>query len=394
MRKYLLSLCVFALVVASSAHAEDCCFRREPRSLGGRNCYYLPQTNSPFAAATAMTTTGVVLDASGKKAAQNGYLWLNGAPTSTKACTSAGCKLWFKTGGTLTWASAGSTIIVSLQDPDTTAVIGKPDESADVSKSLVQGTDALSASTWTQVAFDTNSKTLTHGMPISAVFDMSVRNGSDSVQVSSPSLASGPNFPNVSLKSGTWSNVNAMPNVLIQTDDGTYGWIDGGWPYFNVANHSPSYASDSTPNEKGTGFFLPEPMEVDAFWFTGGMSTVNSAADLVLYQDPYGTPVSLASKSITGAFHRNGVGPFVLPFAASDRRIIPSGYYSVTYKPTTAGANAVYFVAQQFSSSAIKDLIAGADVGLVSRTTSGAFSVDNTYLPQMGVRVCRVQAGY
>src|SRR4030095_12915179 len=97
--------------------------------------------------------SGTAMNAATAKTAMIGRVYISGRPGSAKTIIAAvGGSISFRT-GTVTFANAGTTIDLGIQDVDTAnGPTARPDGSFDVSRTLTGGTDTISSNTWTTFA--------------------------------------------------------------------------------------------------------------------------------------------------------------------------------------------------------------------------------------------------
>jgi len=311
-----------------------------------------------------------------------------------RTISSSGGKIHFLSGDSLTWASAGSTLRVGLQDLDTASNPPHGDGTFDVYDDLVQGTDSLSNTTWTSVTMSSGTKTLSHGDLVAVAFTFTTRNGSDAFKLKGmPTTNYGGGMPETSVYTGSWGSTGYLPCHLIEFDDGTFGWIEGTAPL--SSDGSLAVLGSSSPDEYGNVFRWPTEIEVDAL---GGLAWLpnNSSGSFYfkLYEDPFGTPSALASVEIPQYFYTQ--------FG------VTNGFFSVVpITPQRLKANTDYVIATDCSaltwtarllyatiadSAYVNCGLWGDYVGKVGRSNgTGAFSAkDATTLMLQAVRISKV----
>ncbi len=168
----------------------------------------------------------------------------------------------------------------------------------------------------------------------------------------------------------------------LQYDDNSYEPIDG-FVYPFSAFNAPTFASNSTPDERGLKFQLPYTCKVDGGWM---YSDIDGDADVVLYGSD-GTSV-LASVSLDKDQDMNG-GRHYFTFA-SKVTLTASTYYRIVLKPTTT--TSIGLRDFDVASAALLDM---CDLGQLAhyteRTDAGAWTDTTTKRPWMGVRVSDIQ---
>lgn len=364
---------------------------------------------SPFQMVANATATAATLNAAGLKMAYVGHLYLNGRTTSAKTISAAGGgSIAFRL-GTTTWANAGSTLTIGLQDVTPSAgPTARPDDSFDVSVALTGGA-GLTTAAWNVVSMTggDGSKTMNHGDLFAVVFDMSARAGADSVivQGSTPFLAGTSNFPQrpntASYSAGAWvsSTVSAIPNVVIVFDDGTVGIIDNGLP-ISTTTAIEAYADATNPDERGVTFQVPFDCKADAFWFFGGASAATGDMEAQVYATPAGTPASVLAGgtpiTILGEQLGNASNErkIVIPFA-SEISLSRNTDYCAALKATAAGNVRL----QSFGLGDTSHRVffpGGTTVAKATRNGgSGAFTPESPAVTmyQMGVRISQIPDG-
>lgn len=293
---------------------------------------------------TSLGNQPVLMDAASEQVHMVGEIILQGGPGSSKLISSAGGKIHWRTGAA-TWATAGSTVRVGIQDVSTATSPAQGVGTFDVYADLVQGVDSIAANTAQATAMVTGSKTLTHGQLIAVAWNMSTRNGADlvNVQTNTPSYGS-PAYdsPVVMLGTPTFVRQSGAPCFIIEFDDGTIGWFitsacllgGQGTVAFNV--------STALFDEYGNLFSVPFP--VRALGITSNINIGTAAADfeLCLYSDPLnvGAGVTLIDKVVVDATQlgvASGTGVCAKAFTNSNI-LKPGVTYAISIRPTTANS--------------------------------------------------------
>lgn len=222
--------------------------------------------------------------------------WADGA--SHTVDTTGSSSLGWRAGAR-TFANAGTTFVVGLATVDTTN--GPPGRAVnvanvitfDVSRSYTSAA-ATTANAWNESVPTSGTKTIAHGELIAFCTQMTARGGADSVitTTSNTTLTSTPLM--TSYVGGTYTAVNAVPNVVVTASDGTLGFFFGG-NVFSVASTTQTWNNTSGTKEYGNFFQIPVPAKVYGLI---AACSVGGDLDGVLYSDPLGTPVSEKSRSI------------------------------------------------------------------------------------------------
>lgn len=371
-RRVILGICAALLPAAANAANEN----------------YLYPWQHFFGAGMSLASTNTT-DAAGEKGSSCVQWYVNGG-SGTKTCSAAGgCTISFRTGA-VTWASAGTNVDIGIQDPASTVpVVG--DETFDVSGSLTQGTDALSANTWTTLAMDTGTYSIVHGSYGCVVNDMTVRNGADSVVINTITQTYDPQFPVFALKTGgSWASNGAFsPMFLITTDDGTLVWGDYTIAISGYAASS-SFDSSSNPDEYCTLFTSPSTyMAIDGMWHYGRENT-DANASLILYDNTNtSSPSVLSTQAVDFPYERaqGGNNRLRLATLSTPVTVPPSTPLAACYRNTdTAGTSSIgIFTIPSAAARAANP--GGTNISGGTRDgASGAFTTSTTTFNLVGVR--------
>lgn len=242
------------------------------------------------------------IDTLNEQVAFIGRVFINGRPAAAKTISSAGGKIHFQT-GTVTWATAGTSLQVGLQHVDTVnGPPGRGDGTFQVSKTLVQGTDTITTGAEIVATMSTGTLSVSHGDLIAVQFLMTVKNGSDQVVINGlggPQNGAVWPFADAQI-SGSWSRQNPLPMVVIEFDDGTIGTLEGCLP--PATTTAESYATGTNPNERGNIFQVPWDCKISGYWVTGQFNAATEDFTIQLYSTPTGvTPASVSGSSLTVA---------------------------------------------------------------------------------------------
>lgn len=239
------------------------------------------------------------MDAVDEKVALLGTLAVVGGATS-KVFSSAGAKLHFRTAN-VTWAGT-TTVRIGLQAYDATTQARIPDGVYTTYGELIRGTDTVTANTWTTCNMSSGTATLSHGDDVAIVFHMTARGGSDRVDVNGMSAVTS-NVAATSIFTTVWvAQANNVPAVVVEFDDGTFATLKTSAPY--SVGGGTSYSAASNPDEYAQLFTVPFRCTVNgaevviAYASTGNE---NRNATVSIYSDPTGTPVLIASDTVSGA---------------------------------------------------------------------------------------------
>ena len=339
------------------------------------------------------------MDAAGEKVAQYGHVYIANRPSGAKTLSSSGGKLHVRTGA-VTWATAGTTLRVGIQDVATGAGPPiQPDGTFDVYDDLVQGTDSLSSATWTTITMSAGSKSITHGDLIALVCDMTARNGSDSVIITGLDTDKS-NVPGSSTFGTAWGyGADTAPNCIIEFDDGTLGWFDEtGFPGATTSTQE-NWQDSTNPDERGNIFRVPWSCDIDGLHLAPETPASASAdAQINLYSDPFGTPTLLASLPLLGEHEPGTVHYRLAKLLSSVVALQPGRDYALAIK-ATGTSNISYQIAELANANyrqAIAGIIEPTSFGYTTRNGgSGAFAAVTTtkFFPLLGVRICAIDTG-
>ena len=349
---------------------------------------YLPAT--PITGIPALNS-GLVMDAAGEMAAFIGHVWFAGGPGTSKLVSSAGGAIQFKL-GTITWAGAGSTLRVGLQDVSATSgppAVPDEDWTGEPYKDLVQGTDALSSDTWTTATLASGSRTITHGDLIAVVFDMTVRNGADSIIVQGLNVPALQHRPLSSHKTGgTWNVTNTvLPNVVITCNDGTLASIDGAIPVSTVTTRT--FNTGSTPDEYGNIITIPFDCKIDELF---AAIDPDNEFEFNFYSTALGTPVQEQELVIDPNQVTSTSGRPITAMIGSEE-LAAGASYAVTIRPTTASSVSTY----EFTVASAGHFAfwpGGTNIYKCSRSNdTGVFTTDTAARILCGIKVYQIDDG-
>lgn len=343
-----------------------------------------------------------VLDAAGESVAVIGKLELEAGASGAKTLSAAGGgSITFRTSSSITFANAGTTLRIGLQDVDTAT--GLEDTTFDVHGDLTGG-DALATGAFREVTMGTGTKTVSAGDVVAVVYEMTARGGADSVQIRRMAaggllpalpLASGAGIPYGTLDTGSLSKQVFMPLAVIRFDDGTLGWIRGAnqLVFSTGSVQSVGINSGSTPDEY-IGTFQPVvPMQINGVAVIVTNIAGSDDFEVLLYADPFGTPAVLA----TGVIDPDVVHGGGLIYVRFDPVSLSVGtVYGVAVRPTTANTITYNYYTLGSGFDWIKGAAHfGTSLTLAARSDqSGAFVVVQDYdAPAFVLDVCGLDDG-
>lgn len=316
--------------------------------------------------------------------------------SASKTISSAGGAIIWPTGNTATFANAGTTLRIGIQD----VAAGVEDASWDTYAELVGGTDSLSTASWNNTPMESGSKTVSEGDTIAVVIEMTARGGADSVFISRatdlfPATLA---FPYATTDTGTLAKASAGLICLLKFDDGTYGWIDrGGAPFVapSLVITAASIASDTTPDEYAGLFKLPIRATVESLYCYVTNAAATDDFEIILYSDPLGTPAVIEAVAFDADFISGSAGASVWAKLSTPRTLEPNTWYAIALRPTTT--NSIDFGYYNLGSGFdfIKQTHVFSDLKTANRTDqTGAFTETQAYhLPIIGISVRAIDDG-
>lgn len=361
--------------------------RAEQVSIAGRGMFF--PGSEAFGGAPGFTTIGPV-DATGEKIAMVGRVWFS-ARTGSKAITRVGFR--FSTVD----KSGGSALTVSLQDVTlTTGPPAQPDETQDQTVAIANANASFATNTWIRTDAFSATRSVAYGERLAVVveYDGSGRQGSDVFNLHGITNA-GMALVNwgdslVILKTASWAAAAAIPTIILEFDDGTFGTLDGAFAASDIA--SVTYNLDTgTTDEHALSFSVPFPCTVDGLWAWVNSLAATADFEMILYS---GTTV-LATTTVDGnTTSASAVRRFLVPIAP--QVLAANTVYKVAIRPTVAGSGgnvmAYYFDVADANHFTVHD--SGTAINYDTRLNQGAWAgVTTTRRLFAGVRISAVDDG-
>jgi hypothetical protein len=284
-----------------------------------------------------------VLDAAGEAEHMVGAIvWADGGSHTISAA--GGGSITFQVGAaTITFADAGTTIEVSIQDLDATGNPAHGNGTKDVYGTLTGGTDTLTALATKTVDMTSGTKTIADGDHVAVVIQMTARGGTDLVRVRCLNPDWGV-FPANSFEAaggGSWSLSQRFPHIKITADDGTLGTIDGCFWFVSAASVGVTWDNATTTKEYGNIFQLPFPVTVRGFWLWLEMEATTTDIDVHIYSDPLNVGAgvtSLGSATLVGTeCVRLTTNQWIVLPLATPITLSKDVDYAMVVSPTTTG---------------------------------------------------------
>lgn len=320
------------------------------------------------------STTDVLMDADAEEVHHIGHVYW--ADRGSHTVSSAGGKIHWLPGASIAFVAV-ATLQIGIQDVDmANGPAARGDGSFDVSATLDGGTDTITTTTALATAMETGSKTMAHGALIAVVFKLAVTSGTQAVRVRELTTSSTPVFPSTTLVTAgpTYTIQSAVPNIVIEADDGTRGIFYGTMP-FSVSPTALAFKNNDATKEYGNILRFATPVQVDGLFVCVVASASTANFSVVLYSDPLAAGVGPTADG-TVSLDANTLGvvtgsarwvwlplPSILTLAANTD-------YVVALKPDAAVNISIIYVDEQTGDMAALPL--GADCYGVSRGTIGA----------------------
>lgn len=347
------------------------------------------------------TSTQGTMDAAGESNFSIGYCVLEGG-SGSKTISSAGGKIHWAAGG-ITFANGSTILRVGIQD---VATSGLEDGTFDVYGDYTSAA-APTASSFNTKAMSSGTKTISHGDLIAVGLEMTARGGTDSVMVTCyttiiDSGVGGNNiFPYRSTDTGSGPTRIATGAIIatIEFDDGTLGWIMGGYVFRNINSITATggYNSGSATDEYASVFKIPFKCSISGCYVCVGDIASTDAFEVVLYSDAQGTPVAEVTTTIDPDYVGSTTTTsqvfvrFASPFTLS-----PGVWYAISVRPTTANSITYGLLSLGSGYEHFKSMFPFGDNCKVSSRTNqtGAFTeVLSYYVPRFGLIIDKLDDG-
>lgn len=345
-----------------------------------------------------------VLAATNDEHVSIGRVFFVGRPTSAQTINTTAV-VGFVTGA-VTFSDPATTIDVCFKSVDLAAgPIARPTGSClgGVKKTLVGGTDTISANSFKEVTLSTagTSFTLTQGDLVAVSITMTNRGGvTDSVAISGDYPLNGTGGLPVTntFVSGAWQTTgivgaNQSPRVWFTTNTSTpvLGSLDGVIPSYTGT--SIIYNSGSGTIDYGMIFRVPTTVKIDGLWTAMRTAANTSDFTLGLYSSCGSSPpttvasVSVAAETM-GSPGGEGVVLLNLP---SEITLYPNTDYCVGLAAT--GVGNIRFTSITLPNASMRSFFPGGTaLGSVTRTGAsvGYGAANTTVMYPMGVRLSGV----
>ena len=352
----------------------------------------------PYGERRIFATSGSTVDAAAEYVACIGNIFFEDRASGSKTLDTTGSSGMHWWCVSRTWATSGSTLKIGFKDIDnTTGPPIRPGSTWHVYDEIVQGTDTLTAATARIDVPSSGTLSVSHGDLVCFVIEMTVKNGSDAVQIMQQQATAGTTTymrPAGTASLGAGVTATLPPAFMVTFSDGTIGWIDGLFTPGGVTI-AQNYNDSSNPDEYGMIFQVPFATTADGMWIQ--IRTVaGSNGTVILYSDPTGTPTALDTVTFTPE-DLAGTGSSSLAFFPISRSLSANTDYCVAMKATTA--NNLRMDGFSLFGTTGADVIrkvwpAGTTMlGASRQNSSGAFSTSSTTIWPCGVRIKEIPSG-
>lgn len=310
------------------------------------------QNRVPFTTLTGGGAyTAITLNATGEVCVFAGSVILENPLGGSKTISAAGSGKIVWQSGTTTFADAGTTFEVGIQDISTVASPTQGDGTFDVVASFTGGGGGVtSAATQTSV-MTSGTKTIANGDMIAIVFSATAIGGVDSIIVNAIKVAntgflSNAGFPAVmSNTAGSYvKQSSTAPNACVIFDDGSIGWLYGAGFASTQPVQLTFNSGSATADEYGNFLQYPFTFLAEGIQFTGQLSGTSADAELLLYTDPLGTPSAIRTITLDATQWpsvSNTVNSiFIFPTPYLLKANTP---YAISLRPTTTNNVSLFY---------------------------------------------------
>lgn len=287
-----------------------------------------------------------------------------------------------------TLTSASTTIKAGIATVDTSnGPVGRPANSTgtiafDVAASILGNAGLITANAWNELVPTTGTRTIGHCELVAVCVQMTARGATDTLSIRTVSTLATSAIPHTGIYNGSFNAQGLLPNCVLRASDGTRGYIVGGSVV--SAFSFQTYNTGTTTKECGNIIQVPYPCKA-----YGAALNPNAGGscdyDLILYEDPLGTPISRASVSIdANTVSASGFAIYEMMFTTGfGFSLAANTPYAIVAKPTTANSINLFYrtlgnVAHQAS------IPGGANGYAISRNT-GAFAAQNSSLDRFDI---------
>jgi hypothetical protein len=344
---------------------------------------FMEWMGAPQYITVAPTFQSSAIDASGEKFAWIGPVIWND-PTASKSIRAVG----FLAG---TIANAGGTVRVSLQNVDeTTMSPSRPDGTQDQTVDFL--VSALTTDTWYQTGALSADRSVTYGEMLAVVIEFQSFVAGDIVNVRNPIASSSvaTHLSGLSHYSGApaWAQVtNALPNIILEFSDGTFGTLLGGFPCSAMSSEN---LNSTTPggDEIALKFRVPTERSVIGGYMAVASGGTSRDFDFVLYEG------TTARKTLNVISETTMVtaGTFKSFVFSSEQDVSTGVDWYLALKPASASNNTIYTFTVA-NANHMQAHVGGTDWVYATRVDAGGWTPTTTKRPLAGLLVSRLHDG-
>jgi hypothetical protein len=198
----------------------------------------------------------------------------------------------------------------------------------------------------------------------------------------------GRGVPYALANTGSWAKSSSPPLFAVEYGDGSRPHV-GGFPT-NSTTISQTVNTGSTPDEVGAYFSVPFPCKVKGVALK--ITPVTGHTYAVKLYDTDGTSVLASKTGIDSDISTlTGGSPHMVLFTA-EATLTAGGLYRVTFLPETA-TNQTWFRASVDAAATLESWPGGASFYKTSRSDAGAWTEDQTQIPQMALLLSALDDG-
>lgn len=322
------------------------------------------------------------VDATGEKVAYVGRVWFP-ARTGTKDIR----RICFPFGSVT--KAGGSALTISLQDVDASSGNLMPDGTPDQTVAVANADATFATGVWHRSGALSADRTVAPGDLLAVVveFDGGGRLGADTVSLNAfnGTILNMVGAAAPTHNASAWAgSSNAVPNVIFEMSDGTFGTFMGGQVASAINTHT--YQSGTNPNEHALAFTLAQPLQIDGAWLPITIAGTGTY-DVILYE---GTTVRRSVSMSARSSSTTNARALWVPFEKYD--LAASTQYYLAVKATAAANISVYSydVADANHWTCVRG---GPNFNYSTRNGGAWASVTTTRRLAMGMSICGVDDG-
>lgn len=353
--------------------------------------------DSVFGGITNGASTNVC-NAVGESVSFIGNIYIEGAASSKVISGAGGGKIVFRT-STVTFNDAATTFRIGMQD---VAATGLETGVFDVYTDLTGAGAAIAPNTSYEMIMTNGTKTINHLDLVAISFEMTARGESDSIAIISylnqNAITTSKTFPYRTADQGLGPvRANVASNFgCIIFDDGTLGWLQGGFVLPNRTTNNTSININSAPDEYAYVFQIPFKCSIRGGYVQLTMPNTTSNCEIILYSNAETSPVvertvvidpNIKGSTTNGMYHVSFTSYILSPGVWYALAVRSTTTTTITLVSITIGAS--------FGNKYKKPLPFGANCKLSGRTNqAGAFAeVQPHFIPVFGLWIDALDDG-